>query len=52
MGSLAEARVSSEYDVDDVLLLLETVMVFLVVFVIFVLLFLRSDYRCRLEGFA
>src|SRR6185436_11552706 len=37
---------------DDVLLLLETVMVFLVIFIIFVLFFLRSDCRCRLEGFA
>ena len=27
-------------------------MVFLVVFVIFVLFFLRSDWRCRLEGLA
>ena len=27
-------------------------MVFLVVFIIFVLFFLRSVYRCRLEGFA
>ena len=27
-------------------------MVFLVIFVVFVLFFLRSDCRCRLEGFA
>src|SRR6185312_13035954 len=52
MGSLGEARISSKYDVDDVLLLLETVMVFLVVFIIFVLFFLRSVCRCRLKGFA
>ena len=32
--------------------LLETIRVFLVVFVILVLFFLRSDCRCRLEGFA
>jgi hypothetical protein len=36
MSSLGEARISSKYDVDDVLLLLETVMVFLVIFVVFV----------------
>ena len=52
MGPLGEACVSSEYDVDDVLLLLETIMVFLVVFIIFVLFFLWSGCRCRLEGFA
>ena len=33
-------------------MLLETIRVFLVVFIIFVLLFLRSICRCRLEGFA
>ena len=33
-------------------MLLETVMVFLVVFIIFVLFFLWSICRCRLEGFA
>ena len=33
------------------MLLLETVGVFLVVFVIFILFFLRSICRCRLEGF-
>ena len=32
--------------------MLETIRVFLVVFIIFVLLFLRSVCRCRLEGFA
>ena len=52
MSSLGEAGISSEYDIDDVLLLLETVVVFLVVFVIFVLFFLRSFCRCLLEGFA
>ena len=52
MSSLGEAGISSEYDIDDVLLLLETVVVFLVVFVILVLFFLRSFCRCRLEGFA
>ena len=49
---LGEAGISSEYDIDDVLLLLETVVVFHVVFVIFVLFFLRSFCRCRLEGLA
>ena len=52
MSSLGEAGISSEYDIDDVLLLLETVVVFLVVFAIFVLFFLRSFCRCRLEGLA
>ena len=52
MGPLGEARISSKYDVDDVLLLLEPVRVVLVVFIILVLLFLRSVCRCRLEGFA
>ena len=51
MSSLGEAGISSEYDIDDVLLLLETVVVFLVVFIIFALLFLRGVCRCRLEGF-
>ena len=49
---LGEARISSKYDVDDVLQLLEPVRVFLVIFVMLVLLFLRSIWRCRLEGFA
>ena len=52
MSSLGEARISSKYDVDDVLVLLETIRVFLVVFIIFVLFFLWSSSRCRLEGFA
>ena len=51
MSLLGEAGISSEYDIDDVLLLLETVVVFLVVFVIFALFFLRGVCRCRLEGF-
>ena len=33
-------------------MLLETVTVFLVVFIIFILFFLWSSCRCRLEGFA
>ena len=49
---LGEARISSKSDIDDVLLLLETIMVFLVVFTIFVLFFLWRSCRCRLEGFA
>ena len=52
MGPHGEARISSEYDIDDVLLLLESVRVFLVVLVILVLLLLRSLWRCRLKGFA
>jgi hypothetical protein len=52
MGPFGEACVSSEYDVDDVLLLLEPVRVFFVVFVILVLLLFRSIWRCQLEGFA
>ena len=44
--------ISSKYDIDDVLLLLETIRIFLVVFVIFILFFLRCVCRCRLEGFA
>ena len=52
MGPLGEACVSSEYDVDDVLLLLEPVRVFFVVLVVLLLLLLRSVWRCRLEGFA
>src|SRR4026209_1051210 len=46
------SRSWSKYDVDDVLLLLETITVFLVVFIIFDLFFLWSSCRCRLEGFA
>jgi hypothetical protein len=49
---LGEAGISSKYDVDDILLLLETIRVFLFVFIIFILFFLRSVCRCRLEGFA
>ena len=52
MGSLGEAGIPSKYDIDDVLWLLEPIRVFLVVFIILVLLFLRSISRCRLEGFA
>ena len=52
MGPLGEACVSSEYDVDDVLLLLEPVRVFFVVFIILVLLLLRNIWRCQLEVFA
>ena len=44
--------ISSKYDVDDVLRLLKPVGVFLVVFVILVMLFLRGIWRYRLEGFA
>ena len=40
---LGEARISSKYDVDDVLLLLETVTVFLVIFIIFVTLEVIDD---------
>ena len=50
MGPLGEVRISSEYDVDNVLLLLKTVGVFLVVLVILVLLLLKSIWRRRLEG--
>ena len=49
MSSLGEAGISSEYDIDDVLLLLETVVVFLVVFVIFALFFLRGVCRSDLK---
>ena len=52
LGSLGQAGISSKYDVDDVLRLLEPVGVFLVVFVILVLLFLVSIWRYQLEGFA
>ena len=52
LGSLGEAGISSKYDVDDVLIMLETITVFLVVFIIFILFFLWSSCRCRLEGFA
>src|SRR6185369_5765614 len=52
LSSLGEAGISSKYDVDNVLLLLETVTVFLVVFIVFILFFLWSNCRCRLEGFA
>ena len=51
MSSLGEAGISSEYDIDAILLLLENVAVFLVIFVIFALFFLRGVCRCRLEGF-
>ena len=43
--------ISSKYDVDDVLWLLEPVGVFFVVFVILVLLLLRGIWGCRMEGF-
>ena len=52
MGPLGKARISSEYDVDDVLMLLEPVRVFLVIPVIFVLLLLKSVWQRRLEGLA
>ena len=52
MSLLGEARISSEYDVDNILRLLETVTIFLVVFIIFILFFLWNSCRCRLEGFA
>ena len=43
MGLLGEAGISSKYDVDNVLLLLEPVRVLLVVFIILVLLFLGAS---------
>ena len=52
MSSLGEAGISSEYDIDDILLLLETVVVLLIVFVVFVLFFLRGGCGCRLERLA